>query len=294
MARDQRNGTGGSEIGRFLRAHRARVTPEQAGLPVGTGVRRTPGLRREELATLAGVSIDYYTRLERGKETNPSPAVVDALALALRLDPQESRHLRELVACAARSTSEPCATSGRSVSPGVRLLLESLRPNPAYVISRTMDILVSNEGGARLFAGLEEWPAEKRNVVRYLFLHPDAPKLFDDWEEQARACIGRLRALAGTDPDAPELAELVAELLHKSPAFTGLWDQYDVRLHTHGDKTFHHPQVGDIVLGYQSMQLEGTPGHRLSAYYAEPGTPDYDKMLLLDAAAPDRDQLNAG
>jgi transcriptional regulator with XRE-family HTH domain len=235
MARDQRNGTGGSEIGRFLRAHRARVTPEQAGLPVGTGVRRTPGLRREELATLAGVSIDYYTRLERGKETNPSPAVVDALALALRLDPQESRHLRELVACAARSTSEPCATSGRSVSPGVRLLLESLRPNPAYVISRTMDILVSNEGGARLFAGLEEWPAEKRNVVRYLFLHPDAPKLFDDWEEQARACIGRLRALAGTDPDAPELAELVAELLHKSPAFTGLWDQYDVRLHTLGD-----------------------------------------------------------
>lgn len=294
MARDHRNGTGGNDIGRFLRARRTGVTPEQVGLPVGPGIRRTPGLRREELATLAGVSIDYYTRLERGKVTNPSPSVVDAIVLALGLDAHESRHLRELVAGSARGASEPPTEVATSVSPGVRLLLENLRPFPAYVISRTMDILASNHGGARLFAGLEQWPAGKRNVVRFLFLHPDAPGLFDDWDEQIRACIGRLRALAGTDPDVPELAELVDELLRKSPEFADLWERYDVRLHTHGDKTFHHPQVGDIVLGYQSMQLEGTPGQRLTAYYAEPGTPDYEKMLLLDAAAPERNHLRAG
>ncbi|MFI9842894.1 helix-turn-helix transcriptional regulator [Nonomuraea sp. NPDC051941] len=275
----------GSELGNFLRAHRARVTPAEAGLTAGPGLRRTPGLRREELATLAGVSIDYYTRLERGKETRPSPSVVDALARALLLDEREHEHLRDLAACAARPAPEPSSPPSRSVQSGIKLLLESLRPNPAHVVSRTMDVLACNPSGMRLFAGMEKWPVAQRNVVRYVFLHPDAPELFDDWDEQIRACVGRLRALAGTEPDAPDLAELVDELLSKSPEFARLWERYDVRAHTQGRKTFHHPDVGDLTLGYQSMQLEGTPGHRLVAYYAEPGTPGYDAMVLLDLAA---------
>ncbi|MET7337385.1 transcriptional regulator [Nonomuraea sp. NPDC005650] len=186
---------------------------------------------------------------------------------------------------AARPAPEPSPAPSRSVPPGIRLLLESLRPNPAHVVSRTTDVLACNPGGLRLFAGMDKWPVEQRNVVRYVFLHPDAPDLFDDWDEQIRACVGRLRALAGTDPDAPDLAELVDELLAKSPEFARLWERYDVRAHPQGRKTFHHPDVGDLTLGYQSMQLEGTPGHRLVAYYAEPGTPEYDAMVLLDLAA---------
>jgi transcriptional regulator with XRE-family HTH domain len=283
MARVQRNGGDGTELGRFLRAHRTRVTPEEAGLPSGHGLRRTPGLRREELATLAGVSIDYYTRIERGKETRPSPSVVDALARVLLLDEREHAHLRDLAVCAARTTApEPATAPTSSVGPGIELLLESLRPNPAVVVSRTMDLLAWNPGGLRLFVGMEQWPAEKRNVARWVFLNPGARTVFDHWEEQIRACVGRLRALAGTDPAAPDLVGLVDELLAESPEFVELWERYDVRAHTHGSKTFHLPDIGDLTLEYQSMQLEGAPGHRLVAHYANPGTPDHDKMILLD------------
>src|SRR5689334_7229576 len=136
-----------TELGRFLRARREGLRPEDVGLPPGTGSRRTPGLRREELATLAGVSIDYYTRLERGKETRPSPAVVDSLARALRLETDEHKHLRRLAARAARTAPEPPTAPSRAVRPGVQLLLENLRPGPAYVLSRTLDILAANPGG---------------------------------------------------------------------------------------------------------------------------------------------------
>jgi hypothetical protein len=130
-------------------------------------------------------------------------------------------------------------------------------------------------------------------VVRYVFLHPDAPKLFDDWDEQIRACVGRLRAIAGVEPNAADLTGLVDELLAKSPQFADLWERYDVRWHTHGSKTFHHPDVGDLTPGYQSMQVEGTPGHRFIAYFAEPGTADHDKLVLLDLAAPEQEAAPA-
>jgi transcriptional regulator with XRE-family HTH domain len=217
MSQEQRSR--GSELGRFLRARRAEVTPTEAGLTAGTGLRRTPGLRREELATLAGVSVDYYTRLERGKETRPSPAVVDALARVLRLDETEHEHLHDLASRASRHVPEPQAAPSRTVSPGVKLLLESLRPNPAYVVSRTMDILAANPGGLALYAGIEDWPVRQRNLARYVFLHPGARELFEDWGNQVRGCVARLRALAGTDPDAPDLTQLVGELVLKSPDF---------------------------------------------------------------------------
>lgn len=167
------DGRGGTELGRFLRACREQVSPEEAGITTGPGWRRTPGLRREELASLAGVSVDYYTRLERGKETRPSPAVVDALARALRLADDEHEHLRSL---ATRSRApEQRAAPGRTVRPGVKLLLETLRPNPACVLSRTTDLLASNPGGARLFAGMADWPVRQRNIARYAFLQPECP-----------------------------------------------------------------------------------------------------------------------
>ncbi|WP_225849948.1 helix-turn-helix transcriptional regulator [Streptomyces sp. HPF1205] len=271
-----------NDLAGFLRARRTQLTPGEVGLPAGPGLRRTPGLRREELATLAGVSIDYYTRLERGKETRPSPAVVDSLARALRLEGDEHEHLRRLAARAARTAPEPPTAPSRTVRPGVRLLLENLRPGPAYVLSRTLDVLAANPGGLHLYAGIESWPAAQRNLARYYFLHPAARDLFPDWEGQIRGCVARLRALAGTEPDAPDLARLVGELLLKSPDFARLWERYDVRAHRPGTKRFHHPQVGDMTLGYQSMRLESTAGQRLVAYYAEPGSPDHDTMLLLE------------
>jgi transcriptional regulator with XRE-family HTH domain len=275
-----------NDLAWFLRARRTEVTPDQVGLPAGPGLRRTPGLRREELATLAGVSIDYYTRLERGKETRPSPAVVDSLARALRLEDDEYEHLRRLAARAARHAPSPPAAPGRTVRPGVRLMLENLRPSPAYVLSRTLDVLAANPGGLNLYAGIDRWPVRQRNLARYYFLHPGARDLFPDWNTQIRGCVARLRALAGTDPDAPDLARLVGELLVKSPDFARLWERYDVRAHRPGTKRFHHPQVGDLTLGYQSMQLDGTPGQRLVVYYADVASPDHDAMLLLDLLAP--------
>jgi transcriptional regulator with XRE-family HTH domain len=287
MAREQHHDGGGTEMGAFLRARRSQVTPADVGFTPGAGVRRTPGLRREEVAALAGVSIDYYTRLERGKEARPSPAVTDALARALKLDPDEHEHLRALAARAARYAPAPPAAPGRTVHPRLRLLLETLRPSPAYITSRTLDLLAANPGGLALYAGISDWPAPQRNIGRFLFLHPAARDLYADWDNQIRGCVARLRALAGTDPDAPDLAALVGELLVKSPDFARLWERYDVTTRTAAQKkTFHHPHVGTITLHFQGMQLEGTPGQRLGAYTAEPGTPDYDAMILLDMTAP--------
>ncbi|MCL7380003.1 helix-turn-helix transcriptional regulator [Streptomyces sp. 35G-GA-8] len=275
----------GEELGRFLRARRTQTSPQSAGLTPGPGVRRTPGLRREELATLAGVSIDYYTRLERGKETRPSPAVIDALARALQLDDAEHQHLRDLAVRAAHYAPQAAPVPSRAMRPHLKLLLETVRPNPAYIVSRSMDLLAHNPGGLALYAGLADWPAKQRNLARYLFLHPAARGLFPDWDNQIRGCVARLRALAGTDPDAPDLAALVGELLLKSPDFAGLWERYEVTGRKITTKTFQHPQVGNLTLGFQGMALEGTPGHRMGIYTAEPGTPDHDAMLLLDMTA---------
>ncbi|MFG2783619.1 helix-turn-helix transcriptional regulator [Streptomyces prunicolor] len=276
----------GAELGRYLRARRTQTSPAHVGLTVGAGIRRTPGLRREELATLSGISIDYYVRLERGKETRPSPAVLDALARALHMDDQEHQHLRELAARAARYAPEPPPAPSRTVRPHLKLLLESLRPNPALVISRSTDVLAWNPGGLALYAGLEEWPAKHRNLARYLFLHPAARDLFaDNWDRQITGCVARLRAIAGTAPDAPDLTNLVGELLLKSPDFAGLWERYEVTGRKPVQKTFHHPQVGTLTLTSQSLHIEGTPGQRIGVYTAEPGSPDHDALLLLDMTA---------
>lgn len=270
------------ELGRFLRARRAGVSPADLGLPVGAGPRRTPGLRREELATMAGVSIDYYVRLERGKETRPSAAVLDALGRALRLDAEEMAYLREIAAQAARRDPSPKPVPSRTVRPTLKRLIESVRPCPAYVISRTNDLLAANPSGLALFPGMTDWPRRQHNSIRYTFLHPAARTLWPDWEIKARNCVAHLRAVAGADQDAPDLAALVGELAVKSPDFSRMWERYDVRRVGYGQKTFLHPEVGPMTLSHEIMEVNRTEGLRIVVYSADPGTPDHDAMVLLD------------
>lgn len=276
----------GTELGRFLRARRGQIRPRDVGLPAGTGIRRTPGLRREELATLAGVSVDYYTRLERGRETRPSPAVVAALGEVLQLSPDALRRLHELVALAAGQAPAPSPGPARAVRESVRTLLETLRPSPAYVVSRANDLLAANRPGLRLLPGITDWPPERRNLTRYMFLHPMGRGLYCDWEAMAAHSAAHLRAIAGADPDMPELAQLVGELVLKSPEFARLWERYDVRARGGGRKHFQHPEVGSMCLSFEVMEIFRTNGQRLVSYQAPPGTPDHDAMLLLDMASP--------
>ncbi|WP_405922623.1 helix-turn-helix domain-containing protein [Streptomyces sp. NBC_00035] len=293
MAYRSHSGSGGSAdvdsgLASFLRARRAQVTPEEAGL-TPAGLRRIPGLRREELAALAGISIDYYTRLERGKEVHPSPEVLNALARALRLDTYGHRHLHALAAKGGRREPESRpAVGARQIRRSVMLLIEELRPCPVFVVSRTLDILACNPSALHLYAGLDAQPAAKRNFARYVFRHPDAPDVLDDWDEQARGCVARLRVLAGTEPHDPALTRLVDELLPKSKDFAELWHRFDVKPHIQGMKTFHHPDVGDLSLRYESMPLDDTAAHRFVGLCAEPGTADHDKLTLLDMAGPER------
>lgn len=275
----------GTELGRYLRARRARVTPQEAGLPVGAGIRRTPGLRREELATLAGVSVDYYTRLERGRETNPSPAVIDALARALRLHGDAYERLHDLVELVSGRLTEPHPTSDTAVRESVVRMLEAMRPLPAYVVSRHSYLLAANPGGRALLPGLWDWPPEQRNVVRYLFLHPVGRTLYVPWEETVAKSVAHLRAIGGADPDSPQLAALVGELLLKSPEFASLWERYDVSERGGGRKQFAHPKVGGMTLTYEVMKLARTGDQRLVVYQAAPGSADEAAMLRLDPAA---------
>ncbi|MEU3740466.1 MULTISPECIES: helix-turn-helix transcriptional regulator [unclassified Streptomyces] len=275
----------GTELGRYLRARRAQISPTDAGLPVGTGLRRTPGLRREELATLAGVSVDYYTRLERGRETNPSASVIDALARALRLSGDAHERLHDLAELASGRLTEPRPTTDRTVRDSILRMLEALRPLPAYVVSRHNDLLAANAPGRNLLPGLWDWPPEKRNITRYLFLHPVGRALYVPWEETVANSVAHLRAVGGLDTDSPELAALVGELLLKSPDFARLWERYDVKERGGGVKTFAHPKVGTMTLTYETMQLARTGGQRLVSYQAPVGTETEDAMLRLDPAA---------
>jgi transcriptional regulator with XRE-family HTH domain len=273
-------------LGEFLRARRARVGPADVGLPDGTGLRRTPGLRREELAALAGVSIDYCIRLEQGREANPSPAVLDALARALLLDEEERTHLHALarqpvyVGQEADRPARPQPAEGAdAVQPGIRQLLGTLRPCPAYVLNQISDVLAANPEALALFHGLADWPSPRRNTARYTFLHPAARELFVDWAHSAATTAANLHAVAAANPEVPGLAELVDELTERSPEFARLWQRYDVRRRRGEPKTFRHPRVGTITLTYEVLQFGD--GQRLSVYQAAPGSTDEHALELL-------------
>lgn len=250
-------------IGDFLRARRELVRPEDVGLPT-IGHRRVKGLRREELATLAGVSVDYYVRLEQGRERNPSLQVCEALARVLRLEADGAAHLQEL----ARPAPRPARPAPDTVSPAIRRLLATYADTPALVVGPRLDVLAHNA----LAAALHDTYVTGANVVRSMFLAPGVRDFFPDWEVNARDTVASLRASIGTDLDDPALTDLVGELSLKSPEFLALWARHDVHEKTSGIKRMRHPQVGDLELHYESLSVNSAPGQMLMVYSAEPGS----------------------
>ncbi|MBA9001620.1 helix-turn-helix transcriptional regulator [Thermomonospora cellulosilytica] len=267
-----------AELGEFLRSRRARLKPEDAGLPAFGRHRRVPGLRREELAQLAGVSVAYLTRLEQGRGHNVSAEVIDALARALRLTDAEHRHLAHLAARRHRGRRPPQRPHVRA---GLREMLACLQGVPAYVTGRCSDILAWNPMAAALFGDWDRLPPHERNWARLVFLRPDHRRLFVDWESKAADVVGALRLDAGRDPDDPRLSALVGELSVKSEEFRRLWARHDVKEKSHGTQRLHHPLVGDLTLSFESFWLPDDPEQCLTVYHARPGSTAAESLRSL-------------
>ncbi len=251
----------------FLKARRARVQPEDVGLPTPGGRRRTPGLRREDVAALAGVSVDYYVRLEQGRKTQPSRSVLDALAKALRLDDDERGHLLTL----ANQAAPPVRQRSERVRPGVLRLLDVLDTTPGFVLGRRMDVLAWNPMAAILLGDFGKLPTPRRNMLYLLFLDPRSKILYRDWQTVALESVAHLRATSARHQDDPMIGELVRELNAKSPDFRRWWARHDVREKGHGRKNFHHPDVGALSLDYETLRLHNDDDQVLVTYTAEPG-----------------------
>jgi transcriptional regulator with XRE-family HTH domain len=271
----------GKEIRDFLVSRRAKITPEQAGLPAYGGNRRVAGLRREEVALLAGVSIDYYTRLERGRAHGASDGVLEGIARALQLDEAERAHLFDLVRAAPAGPRAPRLPATQQVRPSVQRILDSMAMTPAYVRNARMDILAANRLGAALFAPVLSSTARPVNNARFLFLDPAAREFYVDWERQAQDVVAMLRTEAGRSPHDKVLSNLIGELSTRSENFRTWWAAHNVRFHRTGVKRFHHPAVGDLTLTFEALDLAADTGLRISAYSAEPGTPADDALKLL-------------
>lgn len=263
-----------NQLGRFLRARRALVQPEDAGLPGGTR-RRVAGLRREEVAMLAGVSIDYYVRLEQGRERSPSAQVVDALARALGLADDAVEHLHRL----ARPVGPRPGgrTRPEQVSPVLLRMMAGWHSTPAVVLGRCLTVLADNALGRALFAG----HTHSGDLLRLVFLDPDARRFYPDWDRVAVNTVAGLRANAGTDVDDPRLIATVGELSLKSEEFRRLWARHDIRQKTHETKRFQHPQVGELTLDYESLTVNSAPGQQLVVYQAESDSPSEEALALL-------------
>ncbi|MFE6777969.1 helix-turn-helix transcriptional regulator [Streptomyces sp. NPDC057702] len=277
-----------AELGDFLRSRRARLQPADVGLVSYGGQRRVPGLRREELAQLAGVSVAYYTRLEQGQSGNASDGVLDAIARALRLSPDEHAHLRNL-AHPARAPRRP-APRAATARPAARQLIAAMDAVPALLLDARYDVLTWNPLGHALLAGhvpvaAPERPAERPNTQRLLFLDPHARELYPDWEGEARRAVSSLRLAAGEYPEDRQLAELVGELTMKSSEFAALWSRHPVRGCVSGVKLFHHPLVGPLELSFQMLRLPDSGGQSMLALSAEPGSPSDAGLRLLGGMA---------
>ncbi|WP_410668017.1 helix-turn-helix transcriptional regulator [Amycolatopsis sp. cmx-4-68] len=268
------------ELADFLRRARAQVDPARAGLPPDGRVRRVPGLRREEVARLAGVSTDYYARLEQGRRIVPSAAVVAAIGRALDLDAAGRAHLEDLIGLTAAPARHQ-ARSVQRVRPGLYQLLDALDGEPALVLGRRTDILAANRMAKALFADFDQVPAARRNYARWMFLDEDARALFVDWADQARAAVESLRFEVGRYPDDRAAAELVAELREHSREFGRWWEQHRVHQRTHGSKRLRHPLVGDLTVEYETLALPGDPDTTLFIYTTQEGSPSRRAMNLL-------------
>jgi transcriptional regulator with XRE-family HTH domain len=266
----------------FLITRRARVTPADAGLPPQGARRRVKGLRREEVALLAGVSPEYYVRLERGRATGPSAGVVDAVAGVLRLDDDERAHLDRLLAALAPAARRRSRGHAKDlVTPGIRVLLDSLDHLPAMVFNGRFDILAVNTLGRALLAPMCDQPGQP-NSARFLFLdEPRARNLFPEWDRITADTVAMLRIEAGRHPDDPDLTELIGQLATRSTEFRTRWATNDVRVQRAGTKAFCHPLIGQVTLPYETLRIDAVSGQVLTVYTPRPGTPEADAMRLL-------------
>ncbi|GIM91026.1 helix-turn-helix transcriptional regulator [Paractinoplanes toevensis] len=269
-----------AEIREFLTTRRAKITPEQVGLPPGGGTRRVPGLRREEVAVLAGVSTDWYVRLEKGHIDGVSDDVLDAVARALRLDDAERLHLFNLARAAKPQRANRTRRNPPGLHPSVRRVIDSMS-TPAFVRNGRLDVLAINTLGRALYSPIFEDPARPANMARFCFLDPASQIFYPGWADVARSTVAVLRAAAGRDPHDRELTDLVGELATRSDVFRTEWASHNVTLHQHGSKHFRHPLVGLIDVTFDSMPLPADPGLTLTAYSTEPGSPSEEALNLL-------------
>jgi transcriptional regulator with XRE-family HTH domain len=281
------------EVREFLVSRRAKISPEQAGLKT-YGARRVPGLRRSEVAQLAGMSVEYYTRLERGKLGGVSDAVLDALVAALRLDDAERGHLFDL-ARAAGAPPTPHRQRGDTsprLRPSIQRILDGMTGMPAFVRNGRLDIMAINTLGEALYTQAFANPARPANLARFVFLDPRATLLHPDWDASAATTVALLRTEAGRNPYDKGLTDLVGELSTRSEEFRSRWAAHDVRLHYTGTKHFHHPAVGDLGLTFDALELPADPGLTLTVYSAEPGTAAADGLSLLASWAASNQQTD--
>ncbi|MGW3321720.1 helix-turn-helix domain-containing protein [Streptomyces virginiae] len=267
-----------TDVRDFLRTRRARITPEQAGLAPHLGVRRVPGLRREEVAQLAGVSVDYYVRLERGRTTSVSAAVLNAVAHALQLNATERNHL---FALADPTRQRPHASTAQRARPGLLRVLEIITDVPALLLGHRLDILAANHLARALYRDFEGLPAGERNMARYMFLAPEARALYADWPETARENVGMLHLYASHHPRDPRLARLVGELSDGDTDFRRWWSEHDVYRPEYGSKRYRHPLAGDLTLGFEAFTPMGDPDQTLGLYTVDPGSPSENALRTL-------------
>jgi transcriptional regulator with XRE-family HTH domain len=286
-----------AEIREFLATRRAKITPEQAGLQRGGGRRRVPGLRREEVAVLAGVSTEWYVRLEKGHIGGVSDEVLGAVARALQLDEAERLYLFDL-ARAAKPSRTPRRGTRPTVRPSVLRILESMTGTPAFVRNGRLDVLAINPLGRALYSPVFENQASPVNLAWFCFLDPVSRDFYPDWDDVAHTTVALLRTEAGRDPYNRELTDLVGELATRSEQFRNRWAEHDVRLHQTGTKHFRHPVVGLLEVAFDAMPLPAREDQHLTmtCYTAEPGSPSQDALTLLAswAATPSTSQDTAG
>jgi len=261
-----------SEVREFLTSRRARVTPERAGLPKYGRQRRVAGLRREEVSLLAGISVEYYTRLERGNARGVSESVLEAVSQALQLDEAEHAHLLDLVRTANATLPPRRSSAPQRVRPSVARIVDAMTGIPACVLNGRLDILYANDLANALFSDVLRDPVRPPNLARFAFLDPRSRALWVDWEKAAWDTVAILRAEAGRNPYDRTLSDLIGQLSTRSEEFRERWAAHDVKFHRTGTKQFHHPLVGDLSLAFESLELPADPGLTLLTYSAEPGS----------------------
>ena len=272
------------EVSEFLTTRRARITPDQVGLPT-TGTRRVPGLRRSEVASLAGLSVEYYARLERGHIAGASSGVLESLAKALQLDVTERTHLYDL---ARAADGIPASGRPRRRSPGkaasrlsLQWALEAITEGVAFVRDSHQNLLATNTLGRAFYSSVIGDGGRTPNLARFQFLDPASRDFYPDWDLFAEMCVGIMRAEAGRDPHDRELQDLVGELSTQSETFRQLWADHNVRTHGTGTKRFRHPVVGELTFAYEELAITAEPGLVLLVYTAEPGSPSAERLRLL-------------